>query len=147
MSRFVRPETLTLPLSQGDSITVKKRLNSGEERDLFARMYVAGVDGQLKANPFQTGIALVTSYLLDWTFKDDGKLVPIAGLAVDALITVLNNLEPEAYGEIRRAIEAHDGASRTEREQEKNAKDGGMALPATSPSPSAVAGVMSGSVN
>jgi hypothetical protein len=117
MSRFVRPETVTLTISDGDTLTVKRRLNSGEERALFARMYTAGVNGQLKVNPFQTGIAIVTAYLLDWSLTDDGKRVPIAELSVDELTRVLDGLDPTTYGEIRQAIEAHDNAVREEREQ------------------------------
>lgn len=148
MSRFVRPETATLKISGGDTITVKKRLNSGEERELFGRMYIAGIDGQLRSNPFQTGISLVTAYLLDWTLKDDdGKLVAIAGLATDALVAVINNLDPESYGEIRKAVEAHDAQSRKDRDQEKKANDGETVLPATSPSLSAAAGDTTTSVN
>jgi hypothetical protein len=115
MSRFVRPETLTLTISDGDTLTVKRRLNSGEERALFARMYTAGANGQLKVNPFQTGIAIVTAYLLDWSLTDDGKRVAIADLSVDALTRVLDGLDPTTYGEIRQAIEAHDNAVREER--------------------------------
>lgn len=147
MSRFVRPETVVLKISQGDTLTVKKRLNSGEERDLFSRMYVAGVDGLLKMNPFQTGISMVTAYLLDWSLTDNGKLVPIRDLSVEALTSVLNGLEPSTYAEIREAIETHDGATRARREQEKNAMDGETVLPVTSPLPSGVTGVTSGSVN
>jgi hypothetical protein len=147
MSRFVRPETVTLTISDGDTLTVKRRLNSGEERALFARMYTAGVNGQLKVNPFQTGIAIVTAYLLDWSLTDDGKRVPIAELSVDELTRVLDGLDPTTYGEIRQAIEAHDNAVREEREQTKKAKGGETPLPVTSPSRSDATGDTNGSAS
>lgn len=148
MSRFVRPETVTLAISDGDTLTVKHRLNSGEERGLFSRMYLAGSNGQLKVNPFQTGLALVTAYLLNWSLTDDdGARVPIANLSVDDLGRVLDGLDPETYGEIREAIEAHDNAVRVEREQVKKAKDGGTPLPVTSPSLSGVTGDTNGSLH
>ena len=147
-SRFVRPDTTVLKISQGDTLTVKRRLNSGEERDLFSRIYLAGADGQLKVNPFQHGIGLVTAYLLDWSLTDDdGKRVAIEGLSVEALTQVINGLDPMSYGEIRRAVEEHDAAMRAERGDLKNGQDGEKGSPAISPSLSAVAGDTNGFVN
>ena len=48
-SRFVRPDVTVLHISEGDTLTVKRRLNAGEHRAMFARMYLAGVDGQLRS--------------------------------------------------------------------------------------------------
>lgn len=148
MSRFVRPDTTVLKISQGDTLTVKRRLNSGEERALFARIYLAGVDGKLTVNPFQHGIGMVTAYLVDWSLTDDeGKRVAIDKLSIEALTNVLNGLEPTSFGEIRQAVEEHDDAMRAEREEIKNDPDGAKALPAISPSPSDAAGPIATSVN
>jgi hypothetical protein len=148
MSRFVRPEITTIKISQGDTLTVKRRLNSGEERDLFSRMYLPGVDGQLKVNPFAAGVAMITAYLLDWSLTDDdGKLVVIRELSPESMTSVLNGLNPETFAEIRSAVEAHDDGVRAARAEEKKAKDGETALPVTSPSHSAVTGPLPTSVN
>lgn len=142
--RFVRPDTTRIPLSDGEWIEVKKKLSAGEERAQLARIYIAGVNGELKANPMQVGLALMVSYLVDWSGRDEnGKPVNIRDLAPDVLAKVLDDLEPSTFGEIRKAIEAHAEAM----DVEKNVPDGGNELPAISPSPAGVAGVTSGSVN
>ena len=110
-------------------------------------MYRAGLDG-LRVNPLQTGLALITAYLLDWSLvDDDGVRVPIAGLSVADLESTLNGLDPESFAEIKRAIDDHEEAMRVEREQEKKLRDGSPAAGVTSPSPSGVAGELIGSVN
>lgn len=110
MSRFVRPETVTLPLSGGDTITVRKRLTNGERRAMFARMYKAGVT-PLQVDTLQTGLAVVVSYLLDWTLTDDGGArVRIDGLTPDELAFIVDGLDWDSFVEIKDAIEAHVGA-------------------------------------
>src|SRR5579864_6637013 len=85
-SRFVRPSTRTLTLANGDTLTVKRRLSSGEQRAAFARMYLTGADGALSLNTLQTGMAIITAYLVNWSLTDDdGQHVDIAGLSTDAL--------------------------------------------------------------
>jgi hypothetical protein len=146
--RFVRPETRTLPISRGDTITVKRRLNTGEQRAMFARMYFATADGGTRTNPFQVGLSTVLAYLVDWTVKDEaGQLVPIAGLPVEDLITTLDATDPETFAEIKEAVEAHQDAQDAARSAEKNGQGGGTQSPATSPSPPAAAGATSGSPN
>jgi hypothetical protein len=148
MSRFVKPETTTLKISRGDTLTVKRRLNSGEQRAAFARMAVAGVDGQRRIDSTEVGRSLMVAYLVDWSLTDDdGKRVEIADLPPDAVASVLDALDPESFVEIREAIEAHDASIRAEREQEKNGQGGGKESSAISPSPEPLAGATSGSVN
>lgn len=120
-SRFVKPETSVLKISNGDTITVRRRLTSGEERARFARMSLAGVDGALQVNRLQIGLATITAYLLDWTVKDDdGRIVPIEGLDPEAMASVIDGLDVPSFTEIREAIEAHE-ATQVER---KNGPDG-----------------------
>ncbi len=145
-SRFVGKDTSVLHISQGDTLTVRRRLNSGEQRAAYARMYIAGVDGELKVNPLATGISLILAYLLDWTITDDsGSVYPIRGASVEEMTAALDALDPESYAEIRQASEQHDTQQATERAAEKNARDGAKTSPAISPSPSDAAGAMSGS--
>lgn len=132
MSRFVRPETRTLTLEDGESLVVRARLSNGEQRALFSRLYTRGPVtpeapmGVLTTNPDQVGLASVTAYLLDWTLKDDdGKPVHIHDLAIDQLEQILNDLTPEAFDEIYAAIARHDGAMREAREAEKKTRIGG----------------------
>ena len=147
MSRFVRPQTTTLALTRGDTITVKTRLTSGEQRDAFARMYIAGMDGRLRANPLQTGLAMMVAYLIDWSLTDDdGQPVPIKGLPIAELESVLNTLEPESFTEIKLAIERHEGAMAAARDVEKKTiPDGEPNAGAILASRSAADGVLTGS--
>lgn len=145
-SRFVRPDTTTLKISDGDTLTVKRRLNTGEQRTVFGTMSRELADGTLRANPLEVGIALVTAYLVDWSLTDaDGVRVEIRGVPPEQLRAVLDELEPDVFEEIRVAINAHVDAQAVIRAAEKNGKDGGSGSPAISPLLDGAAGAMSGS--
>lgn len=146
MSRFVRPETRTLTLSNGDALTVRKRLTHGEQSAAYQRMYLAGVDGKLKVNPLQTGMALVTAYLLDWSLKDEeGIGVPaIKGKPLEEVEAALNAMAEESFLEIKGAIEAHEREMGAERAAGKQSGGEHKSSP-TSPSPDGVTGDTSGS--
>jgi hypothetical protein len=136
-SRFVRPDTTKLTLADGEWLLVRRRLSSGEQRAAFARLYLAGVDGALHVNPLAIGIGQVTSYLIDWSLRDDdGAKVEIRGLSMEELTSVLDTLEPEAFGEIREAIQAHELAMIAERADAKKNPAGTPGSDPTSPSPS-----------
>jgi hypothetical protein len=128
-SWFIRPETVSLPLSDGQSITVRKRLSAGEQRARFARMYAAGVNGDLQLNHLQVGMATITAYLTDWSLVDDGgDKVPIRGVSLDELQSVLDALDPSRFREIRDAVDAHESAMTAERADEQKKTDGATAL-------------------
>ena len=102
MSRFVRPETRTLTLANGDQLTVRARLTAGEQRAHFARIYRVLDDGQLLPDRLRLGVGVIVAYLLDWNLKDDaGQAVPIRDLSTDDLQHVIDALDPESFGEIR----------------------------------------------
>lgn len=146
MSRFVRPQTTKLPLSNGDTITIKSRLSSGERRAAFSRLYLADTDGKLRVNPLQSGLAMMTEYLVDWTFTDDdGAPVPIRGLSIAELESVLDTLDSESFAEIKGAIEAHEARMAEARAEEKKTQAGARGDDPTLPSPSDVAGASTGS--
>ena len=108
-SRFVQPDLRVLPISNGDTLTVRKRLNHGEQTAVFARMYATGLDGALRVDPLKSGQALVVAYLIDWTLTNDaGDVVKIRDLPPDGVEAALNALEPEAFTEIKEAIEKHE---------------------------------------
>jgi hypothetical protein len=128
MSRFVRPETRTLTLANGDQLIVRARLTAGEQREQFARMYTQGPNGQVHRNLLMIDVGLVIAYLLDWNLKDDaGQLVPIRDLSAADLHQVLNQLDPVSFDEIQKAIEAHEQAMQAEREDQKKILTGGPA--------------------
>jgi hypothetical protein len=143
--RFVRPETTILHLTGGDSLVVRKRLTNGEARKQFARAYEVNPDGRLRVNLIETGMALVTAYLIDWTQHDDATAASIRGLTVDELTDVLNQLDPASFSEIKEAIEQHELAMLAEREAEKNSLAGGTTASAILPLPSDADGVLIGS--
>jgi len=148
MSRFVPPDIKVLKISQGDTLTVKRRLNSGEQRAMFSRMTLAGVDGEMRVNRLQIGMSKILAYLVDWSLTgDDGTLVAIRDQPIETVQAAIDALDTESYAEIREAIEKHANDVETEREQEKNGLAGENASPVTSPSPSDATGPTSTSAS
>jgi len=126
-SRFVRPETVRLSISDGDEIVIRRRLTNGEQRAMFARMYETGVT-PIRVNTLETGIALIVAYLVDWTLVDDsGATVAIRDLAADDLAAVLDSLDPASFTEIKEAIETHVAAEDETREALKKTASGAAA--------------------
>ena len=120
MSRFVRPQTRTLRLENGDRLIVRERLTAGELRAMFARVYTPGSGGRLEATPFMSGVGTVLAYLLDWDLTDDaGAPVVIRDLSTADLQQVIDSLDQESFLEIKTAIESHVVAMAELREQEK----------------------------
>jgi hypothetical protein len=146
-SRFVAPDTTTLKISHGDTLLVKRRLNTGEHRDAMAKMSRETHDGErLRANPFEVGITTVLAYLVDWSLTDeDGALVEIRGLARDEVRVILDQLDPDDFEEIKEAIDQHVAVQTAAREAEKNGQGGATGSPAISPSLVGATGATSGS--
>lgn len=143
MGDFVRPEVVRLALSDGRWIDVKKRLNAGESRKMFARVVTDMTPGEKpKLDPEQVGLTKLVAYLLGWSFTDDdGKPVPFSLAAID-------NVDTDLYSEMIKAVDAHEDAQDKAREQAKNVTGRGeTASSATLSSPSAAAGVLTGSVS
>ena len=121
MSRFVRPQTTTLTLANGDQLIVRERLTAGEQRAYSARMYTQTGNGR-QFDPFLAGVGAVLAYLLDWNLRDDqGQAVVIRDLSADDLQHVIDSLDVESFHEIRTAIEAHQQAM----QEKKTRPDGG----------------------
>jgi hypothetical protein len=141
-SRFVRPHTVVLDLSDGDSIIVKERLTWGERRAAFGRMWNEKTE---KINPLETGMGLVTAYLVDWNLcDDDGKPIDIRGKTIQEVTDILDAFEGEDFKEIKDAISAHEDRMDALRAAEKNDQGGESSAAAISSSPSAAAGASSG---
>ncbi len=137
-SRFVRPDTAILKISNGDTLTVKRRLNAGEQR---ARK-------NMKLFPSLVDVADVLAYLIDWSLADDaGTKVEIAKLSRPDLTDMLDAIDPDSFTEIHTAVLEHEKRMTAEREQEKNGQDGANTSSAISPSPEPAAGASSGSAS
>jgi|SRR5215510_1586300 len=137
MEWFITPETVTLPLADGRTLTVKKRLSAGDQFDAFERMYwrladgtyAARADGSLIVSPAAMRLSTVISYLVDWTLTGpDGRPVAIAGVSPSDLTAILRNLEAARFAEIYAAIDGHDRAMARERAAQKKMPDGAPVL-------------------
>jgi len=145
MSRFVRPVVDVLRLANGDTVTVRRRLNTGEERAMYRRMSTVNGDGGLTIDDLAVGPAKVTAYLLDWTLTDDdGQPVMIRDLSLEELARVVDNLDPDDFREIRDAIDGHIDRQAAARAEEKKVRSGETPSSVTLPSPVAAAGPSTG---
>lgn len=142
-SRVVRPEHVTLPISNGDSITIRKRLNVGEERERL-RLFT---DNQEKPIPFEHGMATVLAYLIDWTLTDNGHKLEIADKSKTEVRSVIDALDVPTFKEICDAIGSHLEAMQKELDEEKQSPFTDNKNSATSGSPKLSAGPLSTSVN
>lgn len=144
-TRIVRPETRRLEISGGDWLLVKRRLNAGEQRGLFARMYHANGDGRRVLDPLQTGPALILAYLLDWSLVDErGSVLAIRDEPDEVKQAALDAIDYESFVEIRTAIERHQEANDLEETAKKKTRSGAPASDPTSTLPAAATGAMSG---
>lgn len=147
-SRVVRPETRRLDISRNDWLLVKRRLNAGEQRRAFARMYRDSASGRRVVDPLETGVALVLAYLLDWSLIDEGgKVIDIRDADDETKLAALDAIDYESFCEIKDAIEAHQKANEAEDDAKKKIPTGEPPPAATSPSLVGVAGGSSGSEN
>ena len=102
-SRFVVPDVVRLPLSDGDWIDVKKELNAGEQRRVFTNLVKTMQAGEKpELNPEQVGKTKILEYVVGWSFRDGAdKPVPFSATALD-------NVDPDTYAEIMAAVDVHD---------------------------------------
>jgi len=143
MSRFVTPTEVRLPISDGDYLIVKERLNLGDATERTARMLNA--EGTA-VDPLKYGRAQVQTYLVDWSLTDAaGRIVSIREEPPAVVAAALENLDPEDFREILEAIEAHEQRMTAAREEKKSTRSGATVPAAISPSLVAVGGGMSGS--
>jgi hypothetical protein len=146
-SRVVVPEDTRLSLSNGDWISIKKRLNAGENKRMVKRGSTM-TDFGLRVDTIDAGTAKVVAYLLDWSLTGlDQKVIPILEKPDSTKEAALDLIDPDSYTEILRAIEAHEVAMRLAREAEKNVQDGAKTSSAISPSPVAADGPTTTSSN
>jgi len=106
---------LSASVKDGAWIDVKKELNAGESRRVFARLVKAmHFNEKAEIDPEQVGMSKVVEFLVGWSLTDAaGKAVPVSEAAI-------SNLDSETYAEIVKAIDAHEEAGDKQREERKN---------------------------
>jgi hypothetical protein len=130
MSRFVRPDTDKLDLTDGDWLLVKRRLTAGEQRRAFARhVKVMRHNQAAEIDPEAIGLGLMVEYLLDWSLADDtGRVVLIRDQPSTVVEAALLALDPASFREIYDAITAHVERQALELAAEKKSRDTGSRL-------------------
>jgi hypothetical protein len=148
MSRFPPPTVKVLHITNGDTITVRTRLNAGESRAAYAKMMRTTPDGDLVVDRTKQPLALILAYLVDWSLADDaGHLVEIRRQPEEVVIAALDALDTDSYLEIKGAIEEHDREILMARLEQKKSQDGASESSATSPLPDGATGDTNGSPN
>lgn len=109
MSRFPKPVLDTIPLANGDTITVRRKLTHGEQTDMFRRLEVRDPKtGDAHPDVSRAMDERILAHLIDWNFCDDnGDRVPFRELTLDERADTIRNLDPESALEISRAITAN----------------------------------------
>lgn len=126
-SLFLRPDSDTLTLANGHTLTVKRRLNAKDARVLKA----------MQATPGLGELGRVLAYLLDWSLVGlDGKPAKIADVSREDLVSQLDALDAEAFDDIHAAIQAHVAAMTAERAEEKKRQTPRRGADRISPLPS-----------
>lgn len=147
MSRFVKPLVTRLPISGGDSIDVKQRLNAGESHQMYAAMLPTFVRGEKPQMDTRAAItAKVLAYLVGWSLMDDGRVVPYSPeMSEPDRLSTLNGLDSETFKEITEAIDAHEEEQERARYERKNAQAGESGSSPISASPDPSDGITTGS--
>lgn len=106
MGRFVTPQTVQVPLSEGDWVEFKERLTYGEEQRLTGFSF-SGIRGALMGED-EVGydlsrhkIGRLAMWIVDWSFLDDnGKSVQVSEQSIE-------RLDPATAAEIEDALTGH----------------------------------------
>lgn len=141
-THFVTPEPVRITLADGNFIDIKKRLNHGEQEDMYARMEPYVTPGEpMRLDRREVRRAKVLAYLLGWSLTD------AAGTPVAVSTDAVKSLAVEMFTEIYAAIETHEEAIATERETLKKTLNGPPAAASISNSGSVAGGPLPSSVN
>jgi hypothetical protein len=146
---FVKPEPHRITISGNHFIDIKKRLNHGEREDMYARIAPYVVPGEpAHLNRREVRTAKVLTYLVGWSLTDEGMPVPMSAVLSEAdRLDTIRSLDPDRFDEIHGAIEAHEEAYDKELAKKKKIQAGENGSSQTSPSPVAVTGPITTSVN
>ncbi len=139
-NRFVQPETVRLPLSEGDWILVKKRLTYGEEQRLAAAALgkvsrLDRGDAEVSLDMERFAVERLEIWIVDWSFwrhspecEDSGHCTPDCQ-PVRFCRDAIAHLDPDTVEEIDAALERHI----QEMEDAKKARSGTPSLEGRSP--------------
>jgi len=118
-----------LALTSGHYIDVKRELNAGEHRKVWAGMVKDGVTpGEVtKLDPERVGLTRLLEYLVGWSFCDaQGHPVPLSEAA-------LLNLQNHVFREVAELVDKHEEAqAQRVAEEQKKILDGATGLRAIS---------------
>jgi hypothetical protein len=123
MGRIVKPETVRLPISDGDFIEIKKHLTHGEREDMSAFLMPKMTPGEkLEVNTRDVRTVQVLFYVVRWSLTDDdGVPLPMAPQLPEAeRYRIIRDLDGDTFDEIFAAVQKHQ----TDMEQEKKLKAG-----------------------
>jgi len=123
-NRFVYPEEVRLPLSDGDYIDVKKHLNAGEYRKLLYDQFKENPDGdKVVIDHTKIGISKLLAYLLGWSFcgRNNDPLPYNVEQPEDIRRAAIDGVDPDTYRELIAAVNAHE--EREEQALEAKKKD------------------------
>jgi hypothetical protein len=141
MADFVVPTVDRIPLEGGEWIDVKRELNVGDARRLFARKIKSMEPGKaVEFNAEEMGRASVLAYVVEWSWSRLGAAYRFSEDALD-------NMTQRRFIEIRKAVEAHEARVEAELSDRKNEPTGESGPKPISVSPDTSIGVTSGSVN
>jgi hypothetical protein len=125
-NRFVKPRTVTLSLSDGDWIEIKKELNAGEERRIFGRLVKEMRAGEkAMIDPEQIGLTKLAEYIVAWSFTNE------TGKPVEVSESAMNALDADSYVELVQAIDKYEESQEAEKAARKNDPAMSMASAAT----------------
>jgi len=115
--RVVVPETVRLPLSDGDFVDVKQELNAGEYVDLLTAL--------AQRQPFSKAVA----YVVGWSLVglDDKPLPYDLELPETVRRDTLRSLDKATMRELTAVLDRHEAAEEAAREAKKKMTDGGLA--------------------
>jgi len=135
--RVRRPATDRLELSEGDFLIVKQDLTAGEYRELMRASMrpllvtttaTGAATPTMELDPIAAGVAMVLAYLLDWSFTDaDGRPILIADQPAAVVTAALDVIDSDAYMEVQKAIQRHQGARAAALAEEKKTRTGARA--------------------
>ena len=109
--RVVAPDVVRLPLSDGDSVEVKKILNAGEYRQLIYGQFKESSDGEkVTLDHSKVGMAKLLAYIVGWTFIGfDGQPLPYRpDEPEDIRRATIDGLDQDTYRELIAAVTAHE---------------------------------------
>jgi len=109
--RVVAPDVVRLPLSDGDSVEVKKTLNAGEYRQLIYSQFKETAEGEkIVLDHSKVGMAKLLAYIVGWTFVGfDGQPLPYRpDEPEDIRRATIDGLDQDTYRELIAAVTAHE---------------------------------------